>query len=118
MKRLFSVLLILVVMLSCTHYAAADTLSKYDAWLSSYDFDSILADLDSGKSEIVGQAKFKIRDASEICKDMFEDFNLEKDEFTGEIMLTHSLLKEFTKNCQVYPFIDESGKDGFPAFAG
>ena len=109
MKRLLPLLLILVVLLSAVHYAAADTLSQYDAWLKEFDFDSILADLQSGSSGIVGRTMFDLKDAAETCQELMEDCNIENDDFTGEIRITHSLLGDFGSKCQVYPFIDESG---------
>lgn len=114
-RKIISILLVVVTAFSFT-YAAADVLSQYDSWLSVCDFDSILADLESGGSGIVGRDMFTIRDIAETCKDILTECTFERDDFTGETRITHSLLKEFSKDCQVFPFIDENGLNLFVGF--
>ena len=115
MKRLLSILLILVVLISAAYNAAADALPQYDAWLINCDFDSILGDLQSGSSGIVGRMMFDLEGAAETCQILMEDCVLETDDFTGEFRITHTALKDFGIKCQVYPFINKSG---FYAYVG
>lgn len=115
-KFVIATLLLVVLLLSFTYASAGELLTKYDNWLKDFDFDSILEDLESGDSNIVGTAMFSLRNLAETCKDMMDSFNVETDEFTGERRVTHKDLKAFGNKCQVYPFIDEYGLNLFVGF--
>ena len=90
---------------------------KYDAWLSVYDFDSILADINSGNHGMTDQCAEEISINAGFASDILEDCNYETDPFTDEFRITHRPLKEFGNKCQVFPYIDKNGFKlivGFP----
>ena len=114
-KSVRCILLLVVLIFSCT-YASADTMSRYGKWLDTYDFESMLADIESGKSGLSVKCISDIEDTISFCRDILEECNYETDSFTGEVQITHKLLKSYAVGCQVYPFIDRNGLNLFVGF--
>ena len=116
MRKSVTAMLLVVVALFFIHYAAAeDLLPKYKEWLDEYDFKAVVNEIDSGKSGMSESCANDVLYDARFCADIMDDIDVEHDEATGELLVTHKLLKGAGKGCQIYPFIDD---DGFKLFVG
>lgn len=89
---------------------------KYDKWIDEYDFDSILADIESGQHGMTEACAADVKATAESCKAIMEFCTVDSDAFTGETKITYTGLKEIGSS-HVYPFIDYHGLNlivGFP----
>jgi len=94
-----------------------DIQKKYDAWLDVYDFDSVIADIESGNHGMTEECATEVLSKAKDGKTMLEEMNYEFDQFTGEVRITHPKLSQFGDNCQAFPYIDKTGLNiiiGFP----
>ena len=90
---------------------------KYEAWLGSYNFDSIIANIEAGGHGLTNDCAEEVVIDARQAIDILEDCIYETDPFTGEFRIIHKPLKEFGNKCQVFPYIDKSGFNlivGFP----
>ena len=90
---------------------------KYDAWLDFYDFDSVIADIESGNHGMTDECASEVLEKAKAGKAMLEELNYEFDQFTGDIRITHPILSQFGNDSQAFPYIDKSGTHiiiGFP----
>ena len=91
--------------------------NQYDAWADAYDFDSILADIESGQHGLTDKCAEEVKTKAGFGKTILEDCRKETDPFTGQLRIEHASTKSFGDGCQVFPYIDESGFNmivGFP----
>ncbi len=89
---------------------------KYNEWLDAYDFDSILADIESGQHGMTDECAADVKRKAGFCQTMMELCTINRDEYTGDVRITYTDLKEIGIS-RVYPYIDYHGLNlivGFP----
>ena len=90
---------------------------QYDAWADVYDFDSIIADIESGQHGLTDKCAEEVKIKAGFAQTILKDCRNETDPFTGQRRIEHATIKSFGDGCQVFPYIDESGFNmivGFP----
>ncbi len=90
---------------------------QYDAWADVYDFDSIIADIESGQHGLTDKCAEEVKIKAGFAQTILEDCRKETDPFTGQLRIEHATTKSFGDGCQVFPYIDEKGFKmivGFP----
>ena len=73
------------------------------------DFETIIQLIDSGEGGLSGESADAIRELAAEAAEKKSRVNVSSDEFTGELLVTSTLLEKFGSGCQVYPYINESG---------
>lgn len=74
-------------------------------WVNNYDFDSIIKAIDNGKLEIGESCAADIRNYAEQANNAMNQVSVEKDVFTGNIVVSPANLASFGDNCQAYPYL-------------
>ena len=90
---------------------------QYDSWADAYDFDSIIADIESGRHGLTDKCAEEVKTKAGFGRTILEDCRKETDPFTGQLRIEHATTKSFGDGCQVFPYIDEKGFKmivGFP----
>ena len=82
---------------------------------TAYDFKAIVQLLDSEDSGMYGESADSIRQLAAEAAEKMQRIVVSSDEFTGDILITSTLLREFGNGCQVFPYINY---DGFFAIMG
>ena len=83
--------------------------SKYNAWNESFDYDSMLSDIESGEHGLGEECAVDIKALASRGKELLDLCNVDYDPFTDEMKITSKQLTAFADGCQVFPFVDQYG---------
>lgn len=74
-------------------------------WVNEYDFDSIIKAIDNDDVEIGKACAADVRYYAEQANNVMDQVSVEKDPFTGNIIVNPANLIAFGESCQAYPFL-------------
>lgn len=87
-------------------YEIAD---RFQDWANAYDFDSILAYIETGNHGLSEKCAEEIKANASSAKALLDECTIETDPFTDQIKITHNQLGSFANGCQAFPYIDGNG---------
>lgn len=75
----------------------------------AFDFEAIVQLIDSGEGGLSGESESSIRELATEAAEKMSRVIMSSDDFTGELLVTSTMLKKFGDGCQVFPYINDSG---------